>query len=122
MLDAAREVVRHRGLQIKDPEVQKTTMKAVSRQAEELAKESSAKAGDLGRAGVFAHDHTAGGDNAWSSTPYSSRGADRMIYMEFGIEGDAKFCDPDRDRGVPYQTPESAKLTGCREVYQDHAD
>eukprot|EP00974_Lingulodinium_polyedra_P115153 11152256-Lingulodinium_polyedra.AAC.1 len=42
--------------------------------------------------------------------------------MEFGIEGEAKFCDPDRDRGVPCPTPESAKVTGCREVYQDHAD
>eukprot|EP00974_Lingulodinium_polyedra_P099222 9613707-Lingulodinium_polyedra.AAC.1 len=51
MLDAAREVVRHRGLRIEDLSAQQTTMKAVSRQAEELAKESSAKAGDLGRAG-----------------------------------------------------------------------
>eukprot|EP00974_Lingulodinium_polyedra_P019264 1860213-Lingulodinium_polyedra.AAC.1 len=57
MLDAAREVARHRGLRLDDPATQQTTMKAVSRQAEELTKESSAKAGALGREGVLAHDH-----------------------------------------------------------------
>eukprot|EP00974_Lingulodinium_polyedra_P092117 8926812-Lingulodinium_polyedra.AAC.1 len=38
MLDAAREIVRHRGLRLEDPVAAQATMKAVSRQAEELTK------------------------------------------------------------------------------------
>eukprot|EP00974_Lingulodinium_polyedra_P054284 5219112-Lingulodinium_polyedra.AAC.1 len=73
-------------------------MKAVSRQAEELTKESSAKAGALGREGVLAHDHGYGGDSAHWDAPFSSRGADWDTYMDFGASGDAKYHDPDRDR------------------------
>eukprot|EP00974_Lingulodinium_polyedra_P109066 10554080-Lingulodinium_polyedra.AAC.1 len=64
-------------------------MKAVSRQAEELTKESSAKAGALGQGGVLAHDHGYGGDDTHWDIPYSSRGADWDTYMDYGASGDA---------------------------------
>eukprot|EP00974_Lingulodinium_polyedra_P066924 6477092-Lingulodinium_polyedra.AAC.1 len=48
MMEAAREVVRHRGVRIDDPAAQRTTLKSLTKQVEELTKESSAQAGDLG--------------------------------------------------------------------------
>eukprot|EP00974_Lingulodinium_polyedra_P043044 4132573-Lingulodinium_polyedra.AAC.1 len=64
MMNAAREVVRHRGLRIDDPKAEKVTFKSFTRQAEELSNGASAQAGDFGRAGAFAHDPPLAGDGA----------------------------------------------------------
>eukprot|EP00974_Lingulodinium_polyedra_P125378 11194282-Lingulodinium_polyedra.AAC.1 len=62
-MSAVREIVRRRGLRIDDPAAQKTTLRSVTHQVKDLAKDASAQ-GDFGRAGVLAHDHPPAGDQA----------------------------------------------------------